>query len=210
MSATVSEPYRSLPLHHNSKHIRLLAIHAPTNPDNDSEPVLATIFVADLDDSPSFSALSYTWGPPALATESKTIRCCDTDIRITDNCYAAIVDLRRKLSTFMIWIDAICINQRDDVEKAHQISLMKDIYPRAQPVYVWLGEGDATTDQSMQYLSQLGFLDCFFRYSDLEAEGRELSRPLAWTAARRAFFSFWGSKRTVFPQGITHSPEINV
>lgn len=37
-----------------------------------------------------------------------------------------------------IWIDAICINQ-DEEEKINQISLMNQIYRRAETVWLWLG-----------------------------------------------------------------------
>ncbi|WYZ35143.1 hypothetical protein EsH8_I_001419 [Colletotrichum jinshuiense] len=39
----------------------------------------------------------------------------------------------------MAWADAICINQGDDIEKAHQVNLMGVIYDRATEVVVWLG-----------------------------------------------------------------------
>ncbi|KAI9779440.1 MAG: hypothetical protein M1839_007405 [Geoglossum umbratile] len=38
-----------------------------------------------------------------------------------------------------IWVDAICINQSDDLEKAEQVALMGDIYKSAQSVVIWLG-----------------------------------------------------------------------
>lgn len=38
-----------------------------------------------------------------------------------------------------IWIDAICIDQTDENEKAMQIPLMSEIYKRAYQVNVWLG-----------------------------------------------------------------------
>lgn len=39
-----------------------------------------------------------------------------------------------------IWVDAVCINQDDLVEKRNQISLMRDIYAEARCVFSWLGE----------------------------------------------------------------------
>jgi Heterokaryon incompatibility protein (HET) len=54
--------------------------------------------------------------------------------------------MTRKLSalpdhpTEWLWADAICINQSDDIEKAHQVPLMRDIYGTAKEVSVHLGE----------------------------------------------------------------------
>jgi hypothetical protein len=39
-----------------------------------------------------------------------------------------------------LWIDAICINQSDDVEKSEQVVNMKEIYENACQVIVWLGD----------------------------------------------------------------------
>jgi len=37
-------------------------------------------------------------------------------------------------------VDAICINQRDDIEKAAQVLKMTDIYQKASRVVAWLGD----------------------------------------------------------------------
>lgn len=45
-----------------------------------------------------------------------------------------------------IWIDAVCINQADPIEKAAQISLMGDIYSNASLVIAWLGNAPPQLD----------------------------------------------------------------
>ncbi|USP77569.1 hypothetical protein yc1106_04843 [Curvularia clavata] len=42
-------------------------------------------------------------------------------------------------SSHAFWIDAICINQQCEPEKAHQVSQMSRIYPGAEEVIGWLG-----------------------------------------------------------------------
>jgi hypothetical protein len=37
-------------------------------------------------------------------------------------------------------VDAICINQKDDKERGHQVGMMRDVYSKATDVLVWLGE----------------------------------------------------------------------
>jgi hypothetical protein len=39
----------------------------------------------------------------------------------------------------MLWIDALCINQDDMMERNHQVARMGDIYRNATRVIVWLG-----------------------------------------------------------------------
>lgn len=45
-----------------------------------------------------------------------------------------------------IWIDAICINQKDAEEKGLQLRLMAHIYGAAQTVVAWLGMADDSTN----------------------------------------------------------------
>jgi len=53
--------------------------------------------------------------------------------------------LRDQDAARTIWVDAICINQKDNVVKATQIPLMRSIYTQAQHVIIWLGlEGEST------------------------------------------------------------------
>ena len=40
-----------------------------------------------------------------------------------------------------VWVDAICINQNDIVERNQQVQIMGDIYRAASRVRVWLGHG---------------------------------------------------------------------
>ena len=39
-----------------------------------------------------------------------------------------------------LWVDSICINQRDDDERSQQVRLMDWIYRKASAVLIWLGE----------------------------------------------------------------------
>jgi hypothetical protein len=194
----VAEPYRSLPLPRGSKCIRLIRIRFPESSTSGNEgPIEASLEVVDLDQSPSFSALSYVWGQPPPTHDAKFIQCGNSSIPITSNCYSALIHLRKKVSNLFIWVDAVCINQKDDSERAHQISLMKFIYPSAAQVYVWLGESSPARSRSMDYLSGLGLVDCFT--VDGDTEGEELSKPKVWTAAMRTFFAFSNPNQKVFP-----------
>jgi hypothetical protein len=55
----------------------------------------------------------------------------------------------------VLWVDAICINQCDTIEKATQVSMMADIYRRAEVVQVWLGPETDSTTAGMRVLSFL-------------------------------------------------------
>jgi hypothetical protein len=53
------------------------------------------------------------------------------------------------------WIDSICINQSDSVERASQVKLMGQIYSQSKATIVWLAEGTEDTDQAIEFFSEL-------------------------------------------------------
>jgi hypothetical protein len=85
---------------------------------------------------PEYEAMSYTWGPPVL----HSICCNGASLAISENLWLALQYLRNTHTQRTFWIDAICINQADLVEKSKQISRMERIYSCATVVTVWLGE----------------------------------------------------------------------
>ncbi|KAF4435951.1 hypothetical protein FACUT_6802 [Fusarium acutatum] len=46
---------------------------------------------------------------------------------------------------FLFWVDQICINQSDDVERGHQVMMMRDIYSRCATTLVCLSTADEKT-----------------------------------------------------------------
>ncbi|KAL9082221.1 MAG: hypothetical protein Q9165_008927, partial [Trypethelium subeluteriae] len=122
-----------------------------------------------------FVALSYVWGDLSVKAE---IYVDNTPVLVTSNLETALRQLRnhsRIKQGFMIWIDALCINQADLEERTCQVALMKDIYASAWHVVVWLGPEADDSDlamMAMRYLSlrsrerepRLGLYRTFERY----------------------------------------------
>lgn len=85
--------------------------------------------------------MSYTW-----ATEegdcslSNQVRCDDARLWVTKNCELALRYLRKADFERTLWIDTICINQKDVNERGHQVGIMRDVYSQAARVLIWLGE----------------------------------------------------------------------
>ncbi|KAK3898412.1 heterokaryon incompatibility protein-domain-containing protein [Staphylotrichum tortipilum] len=96
-------------------------------------------------EGPRYSALSYVWGEP----QSNDVILIDGKrLAITSSLSLALRRLRPApgQSALRIWVDQICINQRDTVERNQQVRLMHAIFRDANRVLVWLGadpEGDA-------------------------------------------------------------------
>lgn len=90
------------------------------------------------DDESAYEAISYAWGSADLThhlTISGRYR-----LPITTSLFQALRQFRREGNTRRLWADAVCINQKDDSEKAVQVAFMGPIYSSARRTLVWLGE----------------------------------------------------------------------
>jgi hypothetical protein len=54
----------------------------------------------------------------------------------------------------LIWVDYLCIDQEDVVERNHQVNLMCRIYGKAKTVLVWLGPETDGSDVGIKFLGQ--------------------------------------------------------
>ena len=92
-----------------------------------------------LNDNPEFEALSYAWGDPELV---KSILVDEREFKVTLGAWSALKALRYDDRVRVLWIDAICINQEDMVERTAQLKLMGMIYRKSNSVRVWIGPSD--------------------------------------------------------------------
>jgi hypothetical protein len=139
------EHFNYSPLPSAGTHIRLLNLLPGSGPIHCAlENVSLSDVVLD------FTALSYRWGPRPLIP--RTIVLHGRRQFVQRNLYAALVTLR-KHGVQRLWIDALCINQNDLVEKEEQVRIMEEIYTRAKGVIVWLGDAQADSDYVMQTIS---------------------------------------------------------
>lgn len=94
-----------------------------------------------------YDALSYCWGEQ---TKSAVVIINDCTWSIGENLYAALKNLRSHEDRFMIWVDALCINQLDTHEKNMQVPIMRDIYFNSRRTYIWLGPDDIWTSYAFK------------------------------------------------------------
>lgn len=130
---TPSVPFVYEPLRRDIDSIRLLTL-LPSS--TTSSVIHCTLSATTFGSKPLYTALSYTWGPPAT-THSIVINSHTVPLR--ENLYWALFYLRQS-SPRSLWIDALCIDQSSNEDKEYQIRLMDYIYNRAETVVVWLGK----------------------------------------------------------------------
>ncbi|OCK78370.1 HET-domain-containing protein [Lepidopterella palustris CBS 459.81] len=128
----------------------------------------------DLNSNPRYAALSYTWGyqnsPVPISVDSH-------QLRIQQNLHDALHRLRHDEKARHLWVDAICINQRNEVEKNQQIRKMGNIYENAQAVLVWLGNPQ-NADLARLAFEKINTLDKMYSSHLLKAN-RWTFRPLS-------------------------------
>lgn len=110
---------------------------ANIQPGHECDPISCTLEIYELDNVPNFEALSYVWGEEK---NLQPIKLQGADWEVTPDLHAALLALRKRWEPRRMWIDAICINQRNNHEKGSQVSLMAEIYQNAVQVIAWLGE----------------------------------------------------------------------
>lgn len=101
-----------------------------------------------------YDAISYVWGTEPA---SVTVKCNDAALLVTPNAFEMLgyLYLSKPDPTRPVWIDAICINQADDAEKAVQVPKMYQIYSHANSVIVWMGRSTLETTVCLKGLNQI-------------------------------------------------------
>jgi hypothetical protein len=89
-----------------------------------------------------YSCLSYVWGAPA----ERQILIHGQPHSIRDNLLSFLQVAQRKSIAKWLWIDALCIDQSNIVERTEQVRLMGLIFSHAVEVLSWLGEDDLTAE----------------------------------------------------------------
>jgi hypothetical protein len=104
------------------------------------------------DTAPPYGALSYEWGNTGF---KKRLILNNKHFDVGENLRNALwylatmeffisSDVRGPRNTnhrlTWLWVDALCIDQRNTAERNHQVRLMGDIYKNAIEVFVWLAQ----------------------------------------------------------------------
>ncbi|OAG10277.1 heterokaryon incompatibility, partial [Paraphaeosphaeria sporulosa] len=103
--------------------------------------------------SGKYIAGSYTWGP---SSPTAPITLNGSTFEIRENLHDFLKVCRHKDDAVLIWVDAICIDQSNLLERTHQVGLMVDIYGQAAAVAIWLGPSSETLDYAVDIIEKLG------------------------------------------------------
>ena len=85
----------------------------------------------------TYTALSYAWGDSSM---QEVIRIANSKMTVNVSLFHALRAARHSSESVLLWADAICINQQDEIEKGSQVKRMGKIFQNARAVMVYLGD----------------------------------------------------------------------
>ncbi|KAI8936260.1 hypothetical protein NX059_006682 [Plenodomus lindquistii] len=129
---SASPVYQHEALDNPSTQFRLLEI---LQGDFDKQ-VVCTVSTWTVGNAPPYVALSYTWGDKEHPAQ---IIMNGEDMFVRHNCKYALQQAFASKMSKHYWIDALCINQHNNVEKSSQVAVMGDIYRNSTGVLACVG-----------------------------------------------------------------------
>jgi hypothetical protein len=139
----ISSPYHSLVL--QEEEIRLATL-APGNYD---DVLVVHLSIRSLSEpkEPEYEALSYVWG---TETSPRMALINGKALSIGTNLDCALRHLRYQNKNRVLWVDALCIDQLNILERNSQVQLMGRVYSTAATVVLWFGPGDEYDKEVIQ------------------------------------------------------------
>jgi hypothetical protein len=90
-----------------------------------------------------------------MGSKPTTVKCGIHEIVVQNTIFQLLKRLRTLDEHVVLWIDAVCINQTDNIEKGHQVAMMGQIYSSAALVVVWVGESDDRMARTARFFDQM-------------------------------------------------------
>jgi hypothetical protein len=146
MELAGTDAYR--PLNPSKQEFRLLTLLS--SPDF-SATLQAELQVVEIGSSPQYEALSYVWG---TAEFEHDVYIEHRRYPITENLDYALRYLRHRDRNRVLWVDALCINQRNTIERNGQVTMMRDIYQNCSADIAWLGPLQKLGEDEMKLIEQ--------------------------------------------------------
>lgn len=152
--------FRFRPLDQPTQQIRLVRL-LPKSSKAARDIIACEMKHFDIAEAPPFSALSWAWGDSYGINKKICIN--NATFRVTN---PSLIDALKRLRTYFthptspptapewIWVDVLCINQKDMEEKYEQVLLMVAIYERARNVISWLGSGDLAIASAFSFIAE--------------------------------------------------------
>ncbi|KAG0650483.1 Heterokaryon incompatibility protein [Hyphodiscus hymeniophilus] len=124
-----------------------------------ADPVVFSFVTVSRSEPLEYEAVSYLWGGNDLQQDMKDVELRDPQQRryfksTKRTLYLALQNLRHNKHPRPFWVDALCINRNDVVEKNRQIAMKRYIFHKATNLCFWLGD-DASSKVALDFVEQV-------------------------------------------------------
>jgi hypothetical protein len=141
----------------DSKSIRILTL-LPAG--RWSDPLVGRLTVEPLASRPAYETISYVWGVGQRSAKLWIADDYERDaqvLHLTESISEALRRVRLQDRPRRLWVDQVCINQKEVAERSRQVRLMNAIYEGSRRVLVWLGRDyDGVAAEAARMVKHLG------------------------------------------------------
>ncbi|KAI1451148.1 hypothetical protein F5Y02DRAFT_18390 [Annulohypoxylon stygium] len=191
------------------------------SPGNKHDRLHGTIFTCpqiERTDTGPYRTLSYEWGPEQESDQP--LYTYEGFIKIRKTLYTALRHLRQASSPIILWVDAICINQRDAIEKAQQIIFLPRIFQHAACTLAFIS-AEGHFDEAIKTLLQIRAKSIYESNSEewprnlpsVATSWAQSSTPhstdVAWDAIK-CFFDHTWFRRAWIVQEVALAPTVRI
>ncbi|KAF7945006.1 uncharacterized protein EAE97_005639 [Botrytis byssoidea] len=122
-----------------------------------------TFHIVELTEAPVFDVVTHSRRDLVprnhiILCDNKTLRICGDAKNSIEIGRDVASKISGKMKTRYIWIDSVCINSGDPMDRTAQISMMPEILKKARNVIVGLGKKDAFTSDALKALKTLSLV----------------------------------------------------
>jgi len=145
-----------------------------------TDGIALSLATVDLAMKPEYIALSYTWGDAEnrhgrSQGATYTVKLSGRVVPVEENLHDALQYLgwRAQHEELPVFIDAICINQSDMIERSAQYQLIRQVYESATYIWCWLGIplDESSVKQAVQLMRKFnGILADGFKMNGMDGE----------------------------------------
>ena len=101
----------------------------------------------------NYEAVSWCWGPQVFSSILRIHKNSRVyEYPIVPNLESALRAMRYSDRDRILWIDALCIDQANMVERNEQVPKMNQVYGQAERVCIWIGESYENSDQALEFI----------------------------------------------------------
>ncbi|KAK5715378.1 hypothetical protein LTR15_010021 [Elasticomyces elasticus] len=136
------------PLNVEQMQIRMIELQAGHYED----PLRASVQIISLVEGAEYETISYVWGDPL---KSSDLQISGVRLVVPINTDLALRRVRHQDTVRRLWIDSICINQKDIHERGQQVSLMGSVYGHSMGNLIHLTDDDDMGERILQMAHQV-------------------------------------------------------